>query len=64
LAAGAGVANAEVVTINLDREFSGGSNPSGPAPWLTATFTDIGANTVRLDMSRATTLATGEFISV
>jgi hypothetical protein len=64
LAAGATTANAEVITINLDREFSGGTAPSGPAPWLTATFTDIGANTVRLDMSRAATLANGEFISV
>lgn len=54
---------ADTVTISLDREFSGGANPSGPAPWLTATFTDTGANTVRLDLNRATTMGPTEFIS-
>lgn len=31
---------AQAVTFNLDHEFSGGTNPSGKAPWLRATFTD------------------------
>lgn len=59
----AGGAFADTVTMTLDREFSGATAPSGPAPWLTATFTDTAANTVRLDLTRATTLGVNEFIS-
>ncbi len=35
----------------LDTEFSGGTEPAGPSPWLTATFQDIDANTVSLTLS-------------
>lgn len=58
-----GSAFADTVTITCTREFSGATAPSGPAPWLTATFTDIGANSVRLDLNRATTMGPNEFIS-
>lgn len=42
---------AEALTFSLDQEFSGGTAPTGDPPWLTATFTQNGANTVRLTMS-------------
>ncbi len=38
------VAHADTFTYNLDAEFSGGAEPSGSKPWLTATFADIFAN--------------------
>jgi hypothetical protein len=41
------------VTFNLDQEFSGGQAPAGPPPWLTATFTQNGANHVTLTLSAA-----------
>ncbi len=41
---------ASAVTFDLDREFSGATPPSGPDPWLTATFVDVVAGTVRLTM--------------
>jgi hypothetical protein len=34
-------ANALSVTFNLDREFSGGDDPAGGTPWVTAKFDDI-----------------------
>jgi hypothetical protein len=34
-------ANAATVTFNLDSEFSGGDDPAGGTPWVTATFADI-----------------------
>jgi hypothetical protein len=53
----AGGAQAATLTYNLSIEFSGGTPPAGPAPWLTATFDDTadagGANSVRLPMSTA-----------
>jgi hypothetical protein len=39
------------VTFNLNQEFSGGQAPGGPPPWLTATFTQNGANHVTLTLS-------------
>jgi len=39
LGAAASAAQAAVV-YNFNTEFSGGTPPSGPAPWLTATFSD------------------------
>lgn len=62
LALSGAAAHAAPVVITLDREFSGGANPTGPAPWGTATFTDTGANTVQLTLTRSSTLTSGEFI--
>jgi hypothetical protein len=41
-------AAAATVTYNFNAEFSGGQAPSGPAPWIVATFTDISPGDVRL----------------
>lgn len=51
--AGAGSAGATTLVLGLNTEFSGGTAPSGTAPWITATFDDSfgGPNTVRLTMS-------------
>lgn len=38
-------------TFELDFEFSGADEPEGGTPWLTATFENIGVDTVRLTMS-------------
>ena len=43
-------ARAAVVTFELDTEFSGATPPQGTAPWLIATFEDVGADTVRLTL--------------
>ncbi len=60
----AAAANAATVSFTLTTEFSGGTNPTGPAPWGTATFNDTGANTVELTLTRSATLSSGEFIRV
>lgn len=39
-----------VYIYNISNTFSG-ATPQGPIPWLTATFTDVGANQVQLDMT-------------
>jgi hypothetical protein len=49
------------IIMSLDDEFSGGTNPAGATPWLTATFQDIGGGTVRLTMDAANLVGT-EFI--
>lgn len=46
----AGAAPAATVTMAFSQAFSGAA-PAGPAPWLSATFTDTGANQVRLELS-------------
>ena len=51
---------ADTLTYNLNYVFSG-QTPSGPSPWLTATFTDTGLNTVRLTMD-ASGLSGSEFV--
>jgi hypothetical protein len=51
---------ANTITLNLDTVLSGKS-PAGLAPWVTATFTDVGPNSVRLTL-RATDLTPGEFL--
>lgn len=38
-----------VYLYNIGSTYSG-TSPSGAAPWLTATFTDVGTNQVQLDM--------------
>lgn len=40
-----------LVTYEFDTEFSGGVPPIGTAPWMTATFEDLGENEVRLTIS-------------
>jgi hypothetical protein len=50
------------IIMELDDEFSGGTNPAGPTPWLTAIFQDFGAGTVRLTMDAAGLTGT-EFVS-
>lgn len=38
------------VVFNIGMEFSGGADPSGPAPWLRATFEDVpGGVTLRME---------------
>jgi hypothetical protein len=63
MAFGAGSADAGVLTLGLDMEFSGATPPEGTPPWVTATFDDSvgGANTVQLTME-ATTLTDAERI--
>jgi len=66
LVAGSALASSAMAAqfqITLTTEYSGASDPSGPAPWGTATFTDTGANTVELVLTRASTMSHGEFIS-
>jgi hypothetical protein len=48
-----GLANASTNTFQYDIEFSGGTNPGGPTPWLTSTFDDNtgNPNSVYLTMS-------------
>ena len=38
-----GTANAAVVSYDLNYEYTGGTSPSNPGPWLTATFDDGGS---------------------
>lgn len=52
---------ADVVTFDYTFEFSGGTAPVGPAPWLTATFEDVTGG-VQLTMS-ASGLTGSEFVS-
>ncbi len=51
----AGISSADSFTFNLDFEYSGGAQPVGPKPWLSATFSDIESgpfsNTVQLTMT-------------
>jgi hypothetical protein len=42
---------AAIVTIDLDTEFSGGADPFGSPPWLTAQFQDTGADEVTLTLT-------------
>jgi hypothetical protein len=48
-----GAARADTVTYGFNVEFSGGQAPGGPAPWITATFTQISSHDVRLVISTA-----------
>jgi len=50
-------------SVELDREFSGAFEPEGSSPWLTASFTDVMADTVRLTLE-ATNLTDAEFVGV
>lgn len=44
VAVAAGPAAADILTFELDTEFSGGSEPAGTAPWVTVTFNDFGGS--------------------
>jgi hypothetical protein len=56
-----GLASADVI-MNLSQIYNG-ITPAGSAPWARATFTDIGANTVRLTMKNLATDSPTQFIS-
>jgi hypothetical protein len=60
------VGEATILEFRLDTEFSGGTPPAGPTPWLTATFDDealdLGSDEVRLTLD-ATNLTGSEFVS-
>lgn len=43
-------AEGAVYTYNLDSVVSG-TTPGGPAPWLTVSFTDVGLNQVKMDVT-------------
>lgn len=58
---GSAPAQAGSVTYTLNTAFNGGTPTSTP-PWLTATFADNGADTVRLTLTASLNVAT-EFIS-
>jgi hypothetical protein len=51
---------AQALTFDLNYAFSG-SSPAGSAPWLTATFTDVGTDTVSLILQGH--LSASEFVS-
>ena len=57
---GFGAALVSGITYNFDRTLTGVA-PVGPTPWLTATFSDAGANTVQLQLS-APGLTGNEFV--
>ncbi len=54
-------AEAAILAIDLEVEFSGATPPAGATPWATATFDDSGAG-VRLTMA-TTNLVGTEFVS-
>lgn len=58
----AGPARAATVSFLLDAEFSGGTAPSGPGPWLSAVFADLSPGSVRLTLS-ASGLSAAENVS-
>ncbi len=53
---------AATITFVLDVEFSGADEPEGPAPWLTATFEDVGVDMVEVTMD-SSGLTDAEFVS-
>ena len=55
-------ASAATVSFGLNVEFSGGSSPSGPTDWMTLTFEDVAADTVRLTIDNGG-LTSPEFVS-
>jgi hypothetical protein len=50
------------ITYQFDNEFSGGTPPAGPAPWITATIQNSGPGTVQLTIANNGLLGS-EFIS-
>lgn len=50
-----------VLIYEFNTEYSGGDDPVGPKPWLTATFSQINSTTVQLEMSNIN-LVSDEFI--
>ena len=55
-------AQATIITWDLNYEFSEAYQPAGAAPWLRATFEDVGSGIVELTM-KAENLTDAEFIS-
>jgi hypothetical protein len=53
---------ANALKFELDEEYTEGTAPAGPSPWLTATFIDVGFNQVQLTLD-ASGLTDGEFVS-
>ncbi len=63
IAVAAGASQAATLQFELTREFSGsGFNPSGSAPWGTATFVDVVPGQVQLTLTRSSGMTSGEFI--
>jgi len=54
--------NAHALSFFLETEYTGGAEPVGSLPWLTATFEDTGADTVRLTLD-AGNLSGAEFVA-
>ena len=52
----------QALTFQYNFEFSGGTAPQGPAPWLTATFNDVAPNTVQMTLSTSG-LTGNEFVT-
>lgn len=55
------VASANPLSFGLNYEFSGAQAPAGAGPWLQATFTQTGADSVRLTVQN--NLSAGEWVS-
>lgn len=53
--------SALIYVYELNTEFSGGAEPAGPSPWVSATFEDVNSNTVKLELSNFN-LVGSEFI--
>lgn len=54
---------ANVITFGATKEFSGGTAPQGPSPWIMATFNDFGSTgTVQVTLA-ANNLVGTEFVS-
>ena len=62
LFSGAKANAASGITYNFDHEFSSGTPPAGPSPWITATIADISPGTVQLTIANNGLLGS-EFIS-
>ena len=60
--AATGQSFAATFSYDLSTEFSGGTDPVGPTPWVTVSFADFAADTVRLTID-ATGLSANEFFT-
>ena len=56
-----GILSSAFYVYELDTEFSGGSDPVGPKPWITATFSQVDVSTVQLELSNIN-LTGSEFV--
>jgi len=53
---------AETLTFSTSTEYSNGTPPTGPTPWMTATFADVRPGTVELTLENTNLVGT-EFVS-